>query len=160
MFEHRDLERANMTSTKKADELEVMLSMTEDISLEENTMDDNILSGNETIRNVRMVSFSEEEELKSQVEELNAQLKGKEKLIAELRKQMKSLEEKNKRCRCKRKQGRVESQEKSSDQGRSKFSKRMSRERSFQKRNKSLSLIPEEKTSIKPRIKWKPKQTV
>ena len=168
MFESKDLEKANMTSTKKADELEAMLAMAEDISLEENTTDDNILTGkspkhpDETIRNVRMVSFTEEEEyfeMKSQVEELNAQLDGREKIIADLRRKIKTLEEKVERCVCKNKRRREKSQEKSFQQGRSK-SGRMSREGSFQKRNKSLSPIPDEKTTIQPKLKWRPKHTI
>ena len=64
MFESKDLEKANMTSTKKADELEAMLAMAEDISLEENTTDDNILTGkspkhpDETIRNVTDAKYN------------------------------------------------------------------------------------------------------
>ena len=168
MFESKDLEKANLTSTKKADELDAMLAMAEDISLEENTMDDMDGSltrtsprlADETIRNVRMVSDTDEEYLVllSQVEELNAQLDGKDKLIAELRGKIKALEEKSERCVCKKKRSREKSQEKSYNQGRSKSRRMSSREGSFQKRNKSLSPIPEEKTSIKP--KWRPKQTV
>ena len=170
MFESKDLERANMTSTKKADELEAMLAMTEDISLEENTTDDNILIGkspkhpDETIRNVRLVSYTEEDEyfaMKSQVEELNARLDERENMIADLRRKIETLEENAKRCVCKKKRSREKSQEKSYQQGRSKSS-RMSREGSNQKRNKSLllNLIPEKKTSIQPKIKWAPKHTV
>ena len=147
MFESKDLEKGNLTSTKKADELDAMLAMAEDISLEENTMDDidsltrksPIRQTDETIRNVRMVSDTEEEYLmvKSQVEELNAQLDGRDKIIAKLRRKIKALEEKTERCVCKKKRSREKSQEKSyQGQDRTKSSRISSREGSFQKRNK------------------------
>ena len=96
MFEPEDLQTANLTSTKKADELDAMLALTKDFSLEEISWEENTtgdmddtFTGNadETIRNVRVVSYIEDEDfvIRSKVKELNAQLDGRDRIIAKLR---------------------------------------------------------------------------
>ena len=171
MFEAEDLRAANLTSTKKADELGAMLALANDISvegisLEENTTGDTFTgkpsdNADETIRNVRMISHTEDEDymMKSKVKELNAQLDGRDRIIARLRTKIKALEETAEMCFCKKKRTREKSLEKSY-QCKSK-SRRVSRERSYQKPNKSLSKILEEKTCVKPvKNKWTPKNKV
>ena len=152
MFQPEDLQRANLTSTKKADELDAMLALAKDVSLEEISLEENTTgytddtftgkpseNADETIRNVRMVSYTEDEDfvIRSKVEELNTLLDGRDRIIAELRTKITALEEKAEMCFCKRKRTREKSVEKSY-QGRSK-SRRISRERSYQKPNKFLS---------------------
>ena len=174
MFEPEDLQTANLTSTKKADELGAMLALANDISFEEISLEENTTgdmndtftgkpsdNADETIRNVRIISHTEDEDYvtKSKVKELNAQLDGRERIIARLRTKIKALEETAELCFCNKKRTREKSLEKSY-QCKSK-SRRVSRERSFQKPNKSLSKILEEKTSVKPvKNKWTPKNKV
>ena len=187
MFEPEDLQTANLTSTKKADELHAMLALAKDVSLEEISAEENTTSdmddtfnpkpsdnADETIRNIRMIYYTEDEDfvIRSKVKELNAQLDGRDRIIAQLRTKIRTLEENAEMCSCKKKRARDKSQEKSY-QGKSK-SRRMSRERSYQKPNKSLtrersyqktnkllSKILEEKTSIRPvKNKWTPKNKV
>ena len=200
MFEPEDLQTANLTSTKKADELDaMMLAYAKDVSYEEISSEENTMSdidtftgkpsynADETIRNVRMISYTEDEDfvIRSKIEELNSLLDGKDRIIAKLRTKITALEQNAEMCFCKKKRAREKSQEKSyqgrsksikmsrepiyqkpnksssRDQSYQKPNKLLSRERSYQKPNKSLSKILEEKTSIRPvKNKWTPKNKV
>ena len=158
-----------LTSTKKEGELEAMLAMAAaNISLEEISGDGDFFnenSGNadETIRTVRMVSPSKDHDKSARIEELNAELEERDQIIKELRNQIATLEEKSGKCVCKKKRDRENSLERSF-RGKSKLTKTSvgstTRERSFLKQRKTLSPIPEEKTSSKPKLKWKPKNKV
>ena len=159
-----------LTSTKKEEELEAMLATAAaNISLEEISGDGDFFnenSGNadETIRTVRMVSPSKDYPAKiDKIVELNAELEERDQIIKELRNQIATLEEKTGKCVCKKKRDRENSLERSF-RGKSKLTKTSvgstTRERSFLKQRKTLSPIPEEKTSSKPKLKWKPKNKV
>ena len=164
------LEKKMLTSTKKEEELGVMLAIAAaNISLEEISGDGDFFnenSGNadETIRTVRMVSTSKDYPAKiDKIVELNAELEERDQIIKELRNQIATLEEKTCKCVCKKKRDRENSFERSF-RGKSKLTKTSvsstTRERSFLKQRKTLSPIQEEKTGSKPKLQWKPKNKV
>ena len=163
------LEKKMLTSTKKEGELEAMLAIAAaNISLEEisardsgdlDIFDEDSGNADETIRTVRMVSPSKDQDFPAKIEDLNGQLEKRDQIIKELRNQIATLEEKTGKCVCKKKRDRENSFERSF-RGKSKLTKTSvgstTRERSFLKQKKTLSPIPEEKTSSKPKLKWKP----
>ena len=168
MFHPEDLQKGNLTSTKEADELDAMLANAgslEDISLEDISLEENLdntliekssgQAADETVRNVKEVSFIDED-----VDELNARLDEKNRIITKLQAKIQALEEKAEMCVCKKKRSREKSLEKSY-RCKSK-SKKMWGEHSDQKRDKSRSKTPpKEKHSIAPkREKWTPKHKV
>ena len=163
------LEKKMLTSTKKESELGAMLAMAAaNISLEEISGDGDFFnenSGNadETIRTVRMVSPSKDHDYSAKIDQLYGQLEELGQIIKELRNQIATLEEKTCKCVCKKKRNRENSLERSF-RGKSKLTKTCvgstTRERSFLQQKKTLSPIPEEKTSSKPNLKWKPKNKV
>ena len=158
-----------LTSTKKEEELQAMLATAAaNISLEEisgdlDFFDEDSGNGDETIRTVRLVSPSKNHAKSAKIEKLNGQLAERDQIIKELRNQIATLEEKTGKCVCKKKRDRENSFERSF-RGKSKLTKTSvgstTRERSFLKEKKTLSPIPEEKTSSKPKLKWKPKNKV